>query len=99
MKNDHPPTRTPKGAGRLQTRREPTGCRETLSACGLGASPCCEEWAEDDTYIEKVCEANGVPEQEIYGDSYGVPDIQMKVTSLVRKLGGSLPENEKEQQP
>ena len=57
-----------------------------------------EEWAEDDTHIEKVCEANRVPEQEIYGDSYGVPDIQMKVTSLVRKLGGSLPENEKEQQ-
>ena len=52
-----------------------------------------QEWAADDTFIEKVCEANGVPEKEIYGDSYGVPCIQIKVKSLVRKLGGTLPEN------
>lgn len=49
----------------------------------------CDEWAETDTYIEQLCEKHGVPEFEIYGDSYGVPGIQEKVDSLVAKLLGA----------
>lgn len=49
---------------------------------------CHEEWADDDTFIEKICELNGVDEDEIHGSSYGVPGIQEKVNSLVKKIGG-----------
>jgi hypothetical protein len=35
----------------------------------------CVDWAEDHTYLQNLCREAGGTEQEIEGDSYGVPGI------------------------
>jgi hypothetical protein len=44
------------------------------------------EWAEDDTYMEKLCLEVGCSESETYGDSYCVPSIQDKADLIGSKL-------------
>lgn len=46
----------------------------------------CQEWAEDHTYLQELCLKEGLTEDEVYGDSYGVPGIQDLVEMLVRKI-------------
>lgn len=52
----------------------------------------CEEWADDDTFIENLCLLNGLSEEEVYGNTYYVPGVQEKVEMLVKKLGGRINE-------
>lgn len=35
----------------------------------------CEEWAEDHTHLQKLCREAGCTDDEVEGDSYGVPGI------------------------
>ena len=42
----------------------------------------CDEWAEDDTYIEKLCFKYGFTEDQVWGDSYYTPGIMDKVDLL-----------------
>jgi len=42
----------------------------------------CEEWASDDTHIEKLCFKYGFTENDVWGDSYYTPGIQEKVDLL-----------------
>ena len=46
----------------------------------------CDEWADTDTYINKICIDLGIEEDKINGDSYGVPTIEDKVDLIVEKL-------------
>jgi hypothetical protein len=46
----------------------------------------CDEWAEDHTALQKMCLEAGCSEDEVYGDSYGVPAIQDLAAMLRDKL-------------
>lgn len=46
----------------------------------------CEEWAEDHTYLQCLCKEVGYSEDEVEGDSYGVPGIQQLAKMLRDKI-------------
>ena len=46
----------------------------------------CREWADDHTYLQDLCRKAGFTEQEVEGDSYGIPCI----SELARMLSEAL---------
>lgn len=51
----------------------------------------CREWAGDHTYLQELCRKAGLTEQEVEGDSYGVPCVSalagMLSEALARCMG------------
>jgi hypothetical protein len=43
-------------------------------------------WAEDHSYIQRVCQKHGFSELEVEGDQWGVPDIQNLADLLDKKI-------------
>ena len=55
----------------------------------------CLDWAEDHTYAQTVAKRVGVPEEQVEGDSYGVPGIQ----ALVDMIAARIPPQSEERTP
>ena len=45
----------------------------------------CRDWAEDHTHLQDLCLKAGYSPEEVYGDSYGVPDVSDLADMLYEK--------------
>lgn len=58
-----------------------------MSGCDLCRKQC-QEWAEDHTYLQNLCRKAGFSEEEVEGDTYGVPGIMDLADMLFSKCNG-----------
>lgn len=59
-----------------------------IAALELQKIQLCRDWAYDHTHLQKLCREAGVSEQEVEGNSYGIPDISDLADKLWTALQG-----------
>ncbi len=66
--------------------KELTELRKKLKGHKHGVELCCEEWAHDHSHLQDLCRKAGYSEQEVEGDSYGVPGITDLADMLFKRI-------------